>query len=53
MSAFRVMTHNLREHYSDGVDRTLESMGLTVLKTPARVPQANTLLRTLDRDDPP
>jgi len=27
--------------YSDGVDRTLEAMGLEVLKTPARVPQAN------------
>src|SRR5207248_2296113 len=27
--------------YSEGVDRTLEAMGLTVLKTPVRAPQAN------------
>jgi transposase InsO family protein len=27
--------------YSEGVDRTLEAMGLRVLKTPVRAPQAN------------
>ena len=27
--------------YSEGVDRTLEAMGLTVIKTPVRAPQAN------------
>jgi hypothetical protein len=38
--------------YSEGVDRTIEAMGLTVLKTPVRAPQANALLRTRDRDVP-
>ena len=33
--------------YSEGVDRTLEAMGLAVLKTPARVPQANTFCERL------
>ena len=27
--------------YSEGVDRTIAAMGLTVLKTPVRAPQAN------------
>jgi putative transposase len=33
--------HDRDAIYSEGVDRTLEAMGLTVLKTPVRVPQAN------------
>jgi transposase InsO family protein len=38
----RFVIHDRDSIYSEGVDRTLEAMGLTVLKTPARVPQANT-----------
>jgi putative transposase len=38
----RFVIHDRDTIYSEGVDRTLEAMGLTVLKTPARVPQANT-----------
>jgi transposase InsO family protein len=38
----RFLIHDRDTIYSDGVDRTLEAMGLEVLKTPARVPQANT-----------
>jgi transposase InsO family protein len=38
----RFVIHDRDAIYSEGVDRTLEAMGLTVLKTPARVPQANT-----------
>jgi len=34
--------HDRDTIYAEGVDRTLEAMGLAVLKTPARVPQANT-----------
>jgi len=37
----RFVIHDRDAIYSDGVDRTLEAMGLHVLKTPARVPQAN------------
>jgi hypothetical protein len=33
--------HDRDTIYSAGVDRTLEEMGLTVLKTPVRAPQAN------------
>ncbi len=33
--------------YSEGVDRTLEAMGLTVLKTPVRAPQANAFCERL------
>ena len=35
------MIHDRDTIYSEGVERTLEAMGLAVLKTPARVPQAN------------
>jgi transposase InsO family protein len=38
----RFVIHDRDAIYSDGVDCTLEAMGLEVLKTPARVPQANT-----------
>jgi transposase InsO family protein len=37
----RFVIHDRDTIYSDGVDRTLEAMGLTVLKTPVRIPQAN------------
>ena len=33
--------------YSESVDRTLVAMGLAILKTPARVPQANTFCERL------
>src|SRR6516162_9219060 len=36
----RFVIHDRDTIYSDGVDRTLGAMGLEVLKTPARVPQA-------------
>jgi putative transposase len=38
----RFLIHDRDTIFSEGVDRTLEAMGLEVLKTPARVPQANT-----------
>jgi putative transposase len=38
----RFVIHDRDTIYSDSVDRTVEAMGLVVLKTPARVPQANT-----------
>lgn len=38
--AHRFIIHDRDTIDSEGVDRTLEAMGLTVLKTPARVPQA-------------
>jgi putative transposase len=37
----RFVIHDRDTIYSDGVDRTLEAMELTVLKTPACAPQAN------------
>ena len=39
--AHRFVIHDRDTIYSEGVDRTLEAMGLAVLKTPVRVPQAN------------
>jgi transposase InsO family protein len=39
--AYRFVIHDRDTIYSEGVDRTLDAMGLTVLKTPARAPQAN------------
>jgi putative transposase len=39
--AHRFVIHDHDPIYSEGVDRTLEAMGLTVLKTAVRVPQAN------------
>jgi hypothetical protein len=38
--AHRFVVHDRDTIYAEGVDRTLEAMGLAVLKTPARVPQA-------------
>jgi putative transposase len=37
----RFVIHDRDTIYAEQVDRTLEAMGLTVLKTPVRVPQAN------------
>jgi putative transposase len=39
--AHRFVIHDRDTIYSEGVDRTLEGMGLSVLKTPVRAPQAN------------
>jgi transposase InsO family protein len=39
--AYRFVIHDRDTIYSEGVDRTLAAMGLTVLKTPVRAPQAN------------
>lgn len=39
--AHRFVIHDRDTIYSQGVDRTLEAMGLMVLKTPVRAPQAN------------
>ena len=39
--AHRFVIHDRDTIYSEAVDQTLDAMGLTVLKTPVRVPQAN------------
>jgi transposase InsO family protein len=39
--AHRFVIHDRDTIYSEGVDRSLEAMGLMVLKTPVRAPQAN------------
>jgi transposase InsO family protein len=39
--AHRFVIHDRDTIYSEGVDHALEAMGLTVLKTPVRAPQAN------------
>ena len=41
------MIHDRDTIYSEQVDRTLEAMGLVVLKTPVRVPQANAFCERL------
>jgi transposase InsO family protein len=43
----RFVIHDRDKIFADGVDRTLEAMGLVVLKTPARVPQANAFCERL------
>jgi len=45
--AHRFVIHDRDTIYSDGVDRTLLAMGLTVLKTPVRAPQANAFCERL------
>ena len=40
-SSHRFVVHDHDSIYSEGVDRTLETMGLTVVKTPVRTPPAN------------
>jgi len=37
----RFVVHDHDRIFSEGVDRTIAAMGLTVLKTPVRAPQAN------------
>jgi putative transposase len=39
--AHRFVVHDRDTIYSEGVDRTIEAMGLVVLRTPVRAPQAN------------
>jgi putative transposase len=39
--AHRFVIHDRDTIYSEGVDCTLEAMGLTVLRTPVRAPQSN------------
>jgi transposase InsO family protein len=43
----RFVIHDRDTIYAEGVDRTLEAMGLEVLKTPVRVPQANAFCERL------
>ena len=43
----RFVIHDRNTIYAEGVDRTLEEIGLEVLKTPARVPQANSFCERL------
>jgi transposase InsO family protein len=45
--AHRFVIHDRDSLFAEGVDRTLETMRLTVLKTSARVPQANTFCERL------
>jgi len=40
-SSHRFVVHDHDSIYSKGVDRTLEAMGLAVVKTPVQAPQAN------------
>jgi transposase InsO family protein len=43
----RFVIHDRDTIYSEGVDRTLAAMGLTVLRTPVRAPQANAFCERL------
>jgi putative transposase len=45
--AHRFVIHDRDTIYSEGVDRTLAAMGLIVLKTPVRAPQANAFCERL------
>jgi putative transposase len=45
--AHRFVVHDRDTIYSEGVDRTLEAMGLVVLRTPVRAPQANAFCERL------
>ena len=47
-SSHQFVVHDHDGIYAEGVDRTLEAMGLTVLKTPVRMPQANAFCERLD-----
>jgi putative transposase len=44
---YRFVIHDRDTIYSEQVDRTVEAMGLVVLKTPVRVPQANAFCERL------
>jgi putative transposase len=46
-SSHRFVLHDHDSIYSEGVDRKLETMGLTVVKTPVRAPQANAFCERL------
>jgi putative transposase len=46
-SSHRFVVHDRDSTYSESVDRTLETMGLTVVKTPVRAPQANAFCERL------
>ena len=46
-AAHRFLVHDRDAIYAPAVDRTLESMGLRVLKTPVRTPQANAFCERL------
>jgi transposase InsO family protein len=46
-SPYGFVVHDRDSIYSDGVDRTLEAMGLTVVRTPVRAPQANAFCERL------
>jgi len=46
-ASHRFVVHDHDSIYADGVDRTLETMGLTVVKTPVRAPQANAFCERL------
>jgi putative transposase len=48
----RFVIHDRDSIYSDGVDRTIQAMGLTVLKTTRSVAAGECVLRTRDRYDP-
>jgi putative transposase len=43
----RWVIHDRDRIYSEGVDATVAAMGLTILKTPVRVPQANAFCERL------
>jgi hypothetical protein len=43
----RFVVHDHDRIYSEGVDRTIAAMGLTVFKTPVRTPQANAFYERL------
>jgi transposase InsO family protein len=43
----RFVIHDHDSIYSEGVERTIAAMGLTVLKTPVRAPQANAFCERL------
>jgi putative transposase len=43
----RFVIHDRDSIYSQGVDRTLAAMGLTVLRTPVQAPQANAFCERL------
>jgi putative transposase len=43
----RFVMHDHDSIYSEGVDRTIAAMGLTVLRTPVRAPQANAFCERL------
>lgn len=45
--AHRFVIHDRDTIYSDGVDRSLAAMGLTILKTPVRAPVANAFCERL------